>query len=42
MRFRVIFAFLLSCFLLTSLTAQTSAPDKQKFSPPSRKFRFTY
>lgn len=42
MRFRSICVFLLSCFLLTSLTAQTSASEKPKFSPSSRKFRFNY
>jgi transglutaminase-like putative cysteine protease len=42
MRFRTLSLFLLSCFLLTSLAAQTSAPEKQKFSPAYRKFRFTY
>jgi transglutaminase-like putative cysteine protease len=31
----------LACFA-TLLAAQTAAPEKQKFSPPSRKFRFTY
>jgi len=28
--------------LATLLAAQTASPDKQKFSPPARKFRFTY
>ena len=28
--------------LTTFLAAQTVSPEKQKFSPPSRKFRFTY
>ena len=37
-----LFSFLLLVLVTASLcTAQTSA-DKQKFSPPSRKFRFTY
>jgi transglutaminase-like putative cysteine protease len=42
MRFRFLSSFLLACLFLPSLSAQTSAPEKQKFSPPSRKFRFTY
>ena len=42
MRFRVLSTFLLAALLATSLAAQTSAPEKQKFSPPYRKFRFTY
>jgi transglutaminase-like putative cysteine protease len=37
------FASLLAISCLTSLlAAQTAAPEKQKFSPPYRKFRFTY
>jgi transglutaminase-like putative cysteine protease len=32
---------LVSC-LATLLAAQTAPPEKQKFSPPARKFRFTY
>ncbi len=35
-------ASLLAVCTLASLLAAQSAPDKQKFSPPSRKFRFTY
>jgi transglutaminase-like putative cysteine protease len=30
------------CLAASLLAAQTSAPAKQKFSPPTRKFRFTY
>jgi transglutaminase-like putative cysteine protease len=32
----------LICCLSAMLLAQTATSDKQKFSPPSRKFRFTY
>jgi len=39
MKHRVLASLLLACVSLS--LAQTSA-DKQKFSPPSRKFRFTY
>ena len=42
MRFRLLSIFLLASLAVSALSAQTTAPDKQKFSPPSRKFRFTY
>jgi transglutaminase-like putative cysteine protease len=32
----------LICSLATALLAQSATPEKQKFSPPNRKFRFTY
>src|SRR5215470_7433558 len=32
----------LVCLTAILAAAQTATPDKQKFSPPSRKFRFTY
>src|SRR5664279_4445050 len=35
-------SLLLLAGIAVSLSAQTSAPEKQKFSPPARKFRFTY
>lgn len=41
MRFRLLSSLLLALLLIPSLSAQ-SAPEKQKFSPPYRKFRFTY
>ena len=41
MKSRALLPLLLVCFAMSLLSAQTSAPEK-KFSPPSRKFRFTY
>lgn len=42
MRLRLLTSLLLACFAASFCSAQTSAPDKQKVSPPSRKFHFTY
>ena len=42
MKIRLLTSLLLVWFATSLCSAQTSAPDKQKFSPPSRKFRFTY
>lgn len=42
MRFRVLSSALLLCLSLSLAVSQTTTPDKQKFGPPSRKFRFTY
>ena len=42
MKPRAFRSLLAVCFLSSALAAQTSAPPKQKFSPPTRKFRFTY
>jgi transglutaminase-like putative cysteine protease len=39
---RLLTSLLLVLFATSLCTAQTSTPDKQKFSPPSRKFHFTY
>ncbi len=41
MKPRLLASLLLLCFAASLLNAQTAAPEK-KFSPPSRKFRFTY
>ena len=41
MKLRVCSFLLLACIALSTAWAQTAAPE-QKFSPPSRKFRFTY
>ena len=38
----VLSSLLLACIAASLCCAQSSAPEKQKFSPPSRKFRFTY
>ncbi len=42
MKSRLVSSLLLACITVISSFAQTSAPDKQKFSPPSHKFLFTY
>ncbi len=42
MRFPILSSLLLASLALSSSVAQTSPSEKQKFSPPSRKFRFTY
>src|SRR5271166_3236389 len=42
MKLRVLSSLLLACIAVSLCVAQSSAPKKQKFSPPSRKFRFTY
>ncbi len=42
MKLRAFTLLLLACLVVSSSLAQTSAPEKQKFSPPTRKFRFTY
>ena len=42
MRSRLVSSLLLVGCAVSLLAAQTSAPEKQKFSPPSRKFLFTY
>lgn len=42
MKVRALSSLLLLGCAVSLLSAQTSAPDKQKFSPPSRKFVFTY
>ena len=42
MKLRVLSSLLLACIAVSLCVAQSSAPEKQKFSPPSRKFRFTY
>jgi len=42
MRVRALASLLVVCWGISGLFAQTSAPEKQKFSPPYRKFRFTY
>ena len=46
MKLRVLSSLLLACISVSLYTAQSSAPEKQpekqKFSPPSRTFRFTY
>ncbi len=41
MRFRVLTSLLFAAVIAPTLFGQ-AVPDKQKFSPPSRKFRFTY
>ena len=41
-RFRALFAVLPALLFSAALVAQTAAPEKPKFSAPSRKFRFTY
>jgi transglutaminase-like putative cysteine protease len=41
MKLRVLSSLLLVCFAALCV-AQASAPENQTFSPPSRKFRFTY
>ena len=42
MKLRVLLSSLLASIVVSLCVAQSSAPEKQKFSPPSRKFRFTY
>jgi len=42
MRSRFCTSLLLVSFFASLLAAQTSAPEKQKFSPPFRKFTFSY
>jgi transglutaminase-like putative cysteine protease len=42
MRFRVLASLLFAAVLAPTLFGQAAPSDKQKFSPPSRKFRFTY
>src|SRR5271165_6235789 len=42
MKLRVLSSLLLACIAVSLCVAQPSAPEKQKFSPPSRKFRFMY
>jgi transglutaminase-like putative cysteine protease len=42
MKLRAFASLLLACLAVSSSVAQTSTPDKQKFSPAVRKFRFTY
>ncbi len=42
MKLRVLSSLLLTSIAVSLCVAQSSAPEKQKFSPPSRKFRFTY
>src|SRR5271165_1016095 len=42
MKLRVLSSLLLACIAVSICAAQSSAPEKQKFSPPARKFRFTY
>lgn len=41
MKLRVLSSLLL-CFVVPLSIAQSSAPEKQRFSPPTRKFRFIY
>ena len=41
MKLRVLSSLLLLCFLTCQLAAQASS-NTQKFSPPTRTFRFTY
>ena len=42
MKMRALSTLLLSCCLTSALLGQTSPAEKQKFSPPYRKFVFTY
>src|SRR5580698_3687307 len=44
MKLRAFALLLLACLVasLSSAAAQTASPEKQKFSPPVRRFRFTY
>jgi transglutaminase-like putative cysteine protease len=42
LKVRVLSSLLLPCIAASLCFAQSSLPEKQKFSPPSRKFRFTY
>ncbi len=42
MKLRALSLSLLVFIAVSTLVGQTPAPDKPKFSPPSRKFRFTY
>jgi transglutaminase-like putative cysteine protease len=42
MKLGVLSSLLLACMAGSFCVAQSSAPEKQKFSPPCRKFRFTY
>ncbi len=42
MRSRLVSSLLLAWLAVSVCAAQTSGPEKQKFSPPSRKFVFTY
>jgi len=42
MNLRACLPLLLACIAVPLCTAQSSTTEKQKFSPPSRKFRFTY
>jgi len=42
MKRRALSLLVLAAITVSLAVAQTSSPDKQKFSPPSRKFRFTY
>src|SRR5271166_2394828 len=42
MKPRMLSSLLLACIAVSLCVAQSSAPEKQKFSPPSRKFQFTY
>jgi transglutaminase-like putative cysteine protease len=42
MKRRALSLLVLAAITVSLSVAQTPSPDKQKFSPPSRKFRFTY
>jgi transglutaminase-like putative cysteine protease len=42
MRYRALASGFVVLFAISLAAAQTSAPEKQSFSAPSRKFRFTY
>src|SRR5208282_1258850 len=42
MKLRVLSSLLLPCLAVSLCVAQSSPGEKQKFSPPSRKFRFLY
>ena len=42
MKLRVLPSLLLACVAVSLCAGQASAPEKQRFSQPSRKFRFTY
>ncbi len=42
MKPRVLWSLLLAFIGVSLCVAQSASPEKQKFSPPSRKFRFTY
>ncbi|HUI83962.1 MAG TPA: transglutaminase domain-containing protein [Candidatus Binatia bacterium] len=42
MKVRLLSSLLLACFAIPVSTAGTTPQEKQKFSPPSRRFRFSY